>query len=659
MIQYADFLIWGIPFIIAVISPFLAKLSRKLVGPISIVGIGLSCIMALSMIEDALAGHVIYEPMGTILGRMPFDHEVSWINLTSVANFELKLGILIDPLSIFMANVVSFVALWIFIFSLGYMRDEPDIGRYWFWMNMFAGAMLLLVVSNNLVQMFIAWEMVGLCSWALISFWYKSTAPSPDPSFATEGEYNAHCGFKALVMTSFADVFFLIAILIVGWATWQVYGYPEFRFTALQSDPNFSWVGKIAQLGIIPIFTLFILSGPFGKSAQFPYHEWLPEAMAGPTTVSALIHAATMVKAGVYFVARFFPIMLYASDIYPAVKMFFIVVAYVGGFTAFLAATQGMVAKELKKILAYSTISQLGYMFLGLGIAGLILEHAHAYLYALFHLASHAVFKALLFLSAGAILHAVHTKYIHEMGGLRKYMPVTFWMMLVGALSLVGIPPFSGAFSKEGIIAYAYESGNMILYGLAVITVALTAFYTFRMIGYVFFGEESPHVREIVSKHGIHEAEPVMLIPLVVLAFISSIIGFFGPYIFMFLTGEGAWLHEETRMINIVEYLLEHATSLTFYISLLLILIGMYPSYIAFISRKVDPSKILERNIILRGIYKFFYNRWYINAIYYRVFLGGIKKLSSGLRRIQTGISNVNIAYAILGILIIILLIVL
>ncbi|MHA1608594.1 MAG: NADH-quinone oxidoreductase subunit 5 family protein [Candidatus Njordarchaeales archaeon] len=657
MLLYADVLIWLVPILIAALSPFIAKVSRTATFALSIVGVGFSLVCAVSMIPDILQGYVMYTPNGGVLGEVPFEHVFVWLNLTSIIGASINIGLLVDSLSVFMVNVISFVALWIFVFSVYYMGEEVDIGRYWFWMNLFVGSMILLVLSNNLIQLFIAWELVGLCSWALISFWYKSTNPSPDPKFATEGEYNAHCGFKALVTTGFADTFFLVAILLIGWATWKTYGAPIFSFKQLMADPNFRWVGELAKIGLMPIFTLFILSGPFGKSAQFPYHEWLPEAMAGPTTVSALIHAATMVKAGVYFVARFFPIMLEASHQYPQAKMFFIIVAYVGAFTAFLAASQGMVAKELKKVLAYSTISQLGYMFLALGVAGLIHHYEHAYLYGLYHLASHAVFKALLFLAAGAVLHTVHTKYLNEMGGLAKYMPITFWTMLMGALSLIGVPPFSGAFSKEGIIASVYELGDTVLLALAVITVALTAFYTIRMLGYVFFGHESEHVRHIINEHGIREESIAMILPLIILAVSTIILSFMGPAILEFIES-GSLIHAfEPYML--LEYFTETFKSRMFYISGALIILGALPSYYAFVKKTIDVEKIVNQNVIVRALWKFLYNRWYINKLYYLIFLDGLKRVSQVIRKVQTGISNVNVAYAVVGIVVILVLILL
>ncbi len=649
MMMYADLLIWLVPVIATLLSPIVAKVSRNGAHALSVSAVGISWILALSMIFDILSGNVTYYPSNVTLGSIPFAHRIVWIDLTSLIGMKLSFGILIDPFSVFMANVVSFVALWIFIFSIGYMSEEPDIGRYWFLMNLFLSSMLLLVLSSNLLQMFIAWEMVGLCSWSLISFWYKSKAPSPDPRFSTEGEYNAHCGLKALITTSFADAFFLVAIAIVGYTTHLTMGTPTFDFIELSR--NFSWLRKIVQLGIMPIFSLFLISGPFGKSAQFPYHEWLPEAMAGPTTVSALIHAATMVKAGAYFVGRFFLIIYTGATVYglsvpDGVSTFFLAAAYVGAFTAFLAGTQGMVAKELKKILAYSTISQLGYIFAVFGIAGAVLLE-EAFFAGALHILAHAVFKALLFLCAGAVLHAVHSKYVYDMGGLKKYMPVTYFTMLVGALSLSGVPPFAGFFSKDLILHAAMHFETMIPYVLLLVTAVITVFYTFRMIGLVFHGEPSEHIKKM-NEHGhhIHEAPLVMRIPLIVLAVTTIIVGFFFEPAIKFIAGEHIVFEELGH--DILSFVLEVFSSELILVSAIVILTGFIPAYYIYIARKADPTKIVESNIILRALYKFLVNRWYIDPLYYKI-ADGLRGFSARIRKLQTGYANVNIVYMIIG----------
>ena len=633
----------------AFVTPFISKLSKKLSGALSSIGLLVSFTISVSVLIDLLTGGI----------KAPLELKLPWLDVEEITGGIVSFGMLIDSLSAFMITIVSFVSMLIFVFSIGYMAEEEDIGRYWFWMNVFVSAMLLLVLANNLIELFVAWEIVGICSWALISFWYKSKAPSPEPGFKNEGDYNAHCGFKALVTTGFADTFFLVAILLIGWATWVNYGKPVFNF--LELAENTGWAGELARHSLLTIFILFLLSGPFGKSAQFPYHEWLPEAMAGPTTVSALIHAATMVKVGVYFVARFFPIMLNVSASYPDANLFFIVVAFNGAFTAFLAGTQGMAAKELKKVLAYSTISQIGYMFLALGIAGLIEEHAIAYTIGLMHLASHAIFKALLFLSAASVLHSVGTKYMDEMGGLKKYMPITYLAMLIGALSLSGIPPFSGFFTKDEIVKISFESSNMVLFTFAVVTVAITAFYSFRMIGLVFFGKESKHVKTLIEKgHAPHESPSIMTIPLMILAGCSVILGFLLPWLYNIFNVNGFWIVAENERVYfcLIEFFASLA-SLPSALSLLLLIIGFYPAYYFYIKGYGDVKSLVEGNSLLRGLYLFLVNRWYINKLYYKLFRNGLLWFAERLRRMQTGVSNVNIGYAIIGILASILVVIL
>ena len=550
-----------------------------------------------------------------------------------------------------MVNVVTFVALWIFVFAVGYMEHEEDIGRYWFWKNIFLSAMILLVLSNNLIQMFICWEIVGLCSWALIGFWYKSLNPSPLPQFRTEGEYNAHCGLKALITTSFADIFFLIAIAIVGYVTMVSTGKPIFNFIELSRD--FTWLDELARLGLLPVFSIMLLSGPLGKSAQFPYHEWLPEAMAGPTTVSALIHAATMVKAGAYFVGRFFLVIYQGSHMHHlsppnAIVTFFLVATYIGAFTAFLAGTQGMVAKELKKILAYSTISQLGYIFAAFGIAGVLLTE-EAFFAGSLHILAHAVFKALLFLCAGAILHTVHTKYVHEMGGLRRYMPVTYKAMLIGTFSLAGIPPLAGFFSKEAILHSALESHLIIPTSLLLITAVITVFYSFRMIGLVFFGEESEHIKKLEEKgEHLHEVPLIMRLPLIILALTTLVVEiFFGPIIQIL---HGYTLSFVDLSGYIAHYFLDYLTLQPFIITAIIVAIGFFPAYNLYITRKWDAEKIINDHKILKIIYNFLINRWYIDPFYYKV-ASFHKGISQNIRKIQTGLANVNVIYMVLGLI--------
>jgi len=339
---------------------------------------------------------------------------------------------------------------------------------------------------------------------------------------------------------------------------------------------------------------------------------------------------------------------LYHQALPAGIETFFLVAAYIGAFTAFLAGTQGMVAKELKKILAYSTISQLGYIFAAFGIAGLLM-YQEAFLAGSLHILSHAVFKALLFLCAGAILHTVHTKYVYEMGGLKKYMPVTFYTMLIGALSLSGIPPFAGFFSKDAIIhATLHSTEIQVIFILLVITAVITVFYSFRMIGLVFYGEESEHIKKLKAEHGLHDAPLVMKIPLIVLATVTIIAGFLFEPIQEIL--ESGTISYHNLFDAISEYVYHSFVSPLLPLTLAIITIGFLPAYYVFIARKADPAKIIEGNIILRGIYKFLVNRWYFNAMYYKI-IDCVKGFSNQIRKIQTGIANVNVLYMVLALL--------
>jgi len=674
--------IWLIPLFTSFLEPLLAKFRKDAAHILSILSLTSAATLSLALFFQVASGAI----------HTPIQDSINWLVGGPV---EIELGVLVDPFSVLMSLVVSIVASIIFIFSVGYMHNEPDIGRYWFWMNFFAGSMLLLVLSNNLLQMFLAWEMVGLSSWALISFWYKSKEKSPVPGFnKTEGEYNAHCGFKALITTSFADAFFLAAIGIIGFITYSVYGKSVFNFLELGED--FAWLGELSRFGLIPVVSILMISGPLGKSAQFPYNEWLPEAMAGPTTVSALIHAATMVKAGAYFMGRFFLVVDEGLHAYPSLTLFFAIAAYIGAFTAFLAGTQGMVAVELKKVLAYSTISQLGYIFAAFGIAGMTL-YEEGFIAGTLHIVAHAIFKALLFLSAGSVLHAAHTKYMTEMGGLKKYMPVTYKTMLIGALSLSGIPFFAGFFSKDTIIHVAFVTNAWIPWILLLVTAAITVFYVFRMIGMTFYGEESEYIKKLEEegKH-IHESPRVMAVPLIILAGLTVIIGFIFPALIEFL--EYGTISPEHYIEEIGPYVIESVASPLFVITIGMVSLGFIPAWYIYIQRKIDPRDIVEKRVFLKILYNFLVNRWYFNALYYKIvdfvrslgrianildqaydkFLrslghlldvigsiaNGIEQLydrilrqttklfsyiAGKVRKVQTGLSNVNILYMIAG----------
>ena len=671
MLELLANLIWISPFIIVFLIPIADKLGHRLRDLVAVLGGIISGIASLLIGIDAMDG--VFNMFANDL-ELPYD--LILLRWFPVDGKTVTFGLLLDPLSIFMANVVSLIGSLILIYSVEYMHGDESIVRYWVLMNIFIGSMQLLVMGDSLITMFFGWEGVGFASYALIGYYYK------DEKKYWIGPYPpTHAGMKAFITTRIGDVGLLTAtvvILITAGTT---------NFMELSTNPN--WAYELSRAGILSITLLLALLGPIGKSAQFPLHEWLPEAMAGPTTVSALIHAATMVKAGVYFLGRFTAILysVYWSleemgiNIWSDIETFYIAVLFVGAFTAFLAASQGMVSDQIKKVLAYSTVSQLGYMFAAFGLAGLMIEHpeafADSYLTGVFHLSSHAIFKALLFLSAGAIGHAVESYLFKDMGGLKKYMPVTFSLMTVGALSLAGIPPFNGFWSKDAILHAAYVEGHIIAYIVLLISAILTTFYTFRMIGLAFYGEESENVKHLVEHgHPPHDPGPFMKIPLFILAGGSIVSGFLLPYLGGFFTpllhslGVEMDILRELSLLNISKFILSTVSSPLFIVAMGAVIIGLLPSYYTYIAGKYSPEELVKG--YLKPLWTFLYNRWYINALYYLVFVDGVKKLSSAIfnniesngggeafkfiyseisdiaRRLQTGLLRMNMSYLLL-----------
>ena len=472
-------LVWIVPFVGAALIPALAKKSTR-ISNISAVGFAIiSALLAATLIPLATSGSEIHS-------------QIPWISALNI-----KAGILADPLSIIMTNLVAWISSLIIIYSVGYMHGDRDLVRYWFFMLFFIGSMQLIVLSDNLLMVFFGWEGVGFASYALIGFWY---ADRKKDYVGREGHIvkgiamwasPTHAGIKAFLMTRAGDVMMLSGMFLI----FMYAG--TFGFKELLADQT--WAHTMMEQNLLVPAAVLLFGGAIGKSAQFPLNEWLLEAMTGPTPVSALIHAATMVKAGVFLVARIGPLFFALAAFDAAV--FFEVVAWVGAITAFLLATQAIVNPEIKKVLAYSTGSQIGYMMMALGIAGLSTQFVDGYTAGFFHLMSHAMFKASLFMAAGAILHVVGSRFMTDMGGLRKNMNKTFIFMLLSGLSLAGAPLItSGFWSKDAIFAALLESGTSTggaLFFIAFIVAIMTAFYTFRMVGMVFFGTKSKHIQAI------------------------------------------------------------------------------------------------------------------------------------------------------------------
>ena len=638
--------VWIIPFVAALIMPAVGKGSKNITGYVAVGFSLMSALSAVSMLPAALEAHEIHD-------------QVSWIS-----SIGIKAGVLADPLAIIMANVVGWISFLIMVYSTGYMKGDKDIVRFWFWMLFFIGSMQLIVLSDNLLQLFFGWEGVGLASYALIGFWYRDKKKD---HVGREGHYAlgimeyyspTHAGMKAFIMTKVGDVMMLAGMFLI-FAFAGTFGFKE-----LIGDT--AWATEMSAQGLLVPAAVLLFGGAVGKSAQFPLNEWLLEAMTGPTAVSALIHAATMVKAGVFLVARLGPLFFALGAAGILTDQFFEVVAWVGAITALLLATQGMVNPEIKKVLAYSTGSQIGYMMMALGVAGLSQQFVDGYTAGFFHLISHAMFKASLFMAAGSLLHVVGSRFMTDMGGLRKQMRKTYAFMWAAGLALMGAPFITtGFWSKDAIFAAVYESGNtwaMPIFAIAVLTAVITAFYTTRMIGMVFFGNKSKHIERMESEgHHIHEAPMSMWIPYGILAALTIGIGVIG------LTAEEG-IHELfteylAESFGIYSINVEEAVSplpgflsginpIALGASLAAFAIGFGLGYIFYIGRWVDPVKFVNSNIFFYAIHKVILNRWYLNAIIYWSFVIAPLWLARGMWRyfektaIDTGM-NVGLERAV------------
>ncbi len=419
---------------------------------------------------------------------------IEWLPFTD--SLHIDMGIFLDPISVMMLVVISTVSLMVHIYSFGYMKGEKGFQRYYAFLSLFTFSMLGLVVATNIFQMYVFWELVGVSSYLLIGFYYTK----PEAIAASK---------KAFIVTRFADLGFLIGILIYGYYC-QSFGF------------EFSAEGFAKGAFMIPTALFLMFIGGAGKSAMFPLHIWLPDAMEGPTPVSALIHAATMVVAGVYQVARLFPLYIdYAPNTLH-------IVAYVGAFTAFYAASVACAQSDIKRVLAFSTISQIGFMMVALGVCTSLDPHEGGlgYMAGMFHLFTHAMFKALLFLGAGCIIHAVHSNEMSTMGGLRKYMPITHITFLIACLAIAGIPPFSGFFSKDEILTACFHFSPVIGWVMTIIA-GMTAFYMFRLYYGIFWGTEN---KELHAEHLPHESPLAMTFPLMFLAAITIVCGWLLPF---------------------------------------------------------------------------------------------------------------------------------
>ncbi|TKB05788.1 NADH-quinone oxidoreductase subunit L [Desulforhopalus sp. IMCC35007] len=526
----------------------------------------------------------------------PEDRFLSHIAFTwfAIGDLHVDMGFLADPLSALMLIFVSFIGSLIHIYSIGYMAGDENYGKFFAYLNLFLGSMLILVLGNGPVVMFVGWEGVGLCSYLLISFYTKDTD-------------NVLAGNKAFIVNRIGDLGFVLGMSFLFWAI----GSGGFDYLSLKENTHLLTPG----IGFAVCLLLFV--GACGKSAQIPLYVWLPDAMAGPTPVSALIHAATMVTAGVYMVARF-------SFIYAHVPAAGTIVAWVGILTALLSAIFGMFQKDIKKILAYSTVSQLGYMFAGVGLA--------AYSAGIFHVFTHAFFKALLFLGAGSVIYALHHQQdIWKMGGLKKKMPTTYATMLIGALALAGCPPFSGFFSKDEILFSALASGHPGIWFIGVTVAGMTAYYTFRMIFLVFHGKP----RDQEAYDHAHEPPPVMTVPLIILAAGAAFAGVLNlPGIFGGHMSVSHWLAPS---------LVEHHPHASVWVELFAMLasiaavvVGITIAYKKFSQGAEEP--------VFTGFAKFGYHKFYVDEIYNAVFVQPYKAIGSLISRIfEPNVTDIHV----------------
>jgi NADH-quinone oxidoreductase subunit L len=580
-------LVWltvALPLLGFLVNGGLAIWRHQAKDAVSIVGVGVlgaAFLVSVGVLVQ-LWSHPLHEPLIVNLWR--------WL---PVGPLQIDMAFQVDQLSTVMLLIVTGVGSLIHLFSVGYMKEDPGYARYFAYLNLFVVFMLVLVLGSSFPVMFIGWEGVGLCSYLLIGFWFSD-------------KVNADAGKKAFIVNRIGDFGFLVAMFLL----WNTLG--TLTFTGMvEKAPTVFTPGS----GVITAITLFLFLGCTGKSAQIPLYTWLPDAMAGPTPVSALIHAATMVTAGVYLVVR-------TNVLFAMAPLSSTVVAGIGALTALFAATIGLRQYDIKRVLAYSTVSQLGYMFLGVGTG--------AYASGLFHLATHAFFKALLFLGSGSVIHAIHHAYhathshedaqdMRNMGGLKQSMPLTFWLMLIATLAIAGIPPFSGFFSKDEILAAAFARGESIpayyvFYGMGVLAALLTAFYMARLMTMTFLGQNRTGEEE--RKH-IHDAPWVMTGPLVVLGVLSAIGGLLN--LPPFLGGGGAlehWIEPVTApAAGFFRLEMPHGRTELFLVGAAVLIgaLGLVAGWRATLRRPILPAAEAPADT---GLARVLYRKYFVDELY-------------------------------------------
>ena len=575
-----EILILFLPLIASIISGFFGKYIGDRSSEI--------VTSALVSISALLSIHVLYE---VIVNQYVSNIVIAtWINSGSL---DVNWSMLIDPLSAVMLVVVTSVSSLVHIYSIGYMSHDPHKPRFMAYLSLFTFAMLMLVTSDNFIQLFFGWEGVGLCSYFLIGFWFKKESANA-------------AAIKAFVVNRVGDFGFALGIFLIFYLFGTVNYSEVFQQIPTVVDKNLMFLGF--EVKAIDLVCLLLFIGAMGKSAQILLHTWLPDAMEGPTPVSALIHAATMVTAGVFLVVRCSPIYEYSPLILNLITI-------VGMTTAFFAATVALVQTDIKKIIAYSTCSQLGYMFFAAGVG--------AYNVAMFHLFTHAFFKALLFLGSGSVIHAFKDEQdINNMGGVWKKLPYTYVLMIIGTLALTGFPFLSGFYSKDAIIEFAYLKGNTTGYyaaGIGIFTAFLTSIYSWRLIFKTFHGEYN---NKKVSINEIHESPLVMLIPLVLLSIGAIFSGFLFKDLFVGHGGENYFWAESIKFLKPLS--IEHPPTWFLLLTPCLVLLSIPIAYYLFVKNKELPNEIANMN---KPLYKFLLNKWYFDELYQIIFIQPSKKL--------------------------------
>lgn len=584
MLPYSPWLVWLVPSVASLFVPVFAKLGQKARDYFAVLVGVITLVLAASIVPDVYFNLV----------QLPLDVTASWIPAVGI-----QAGVLLDPLSVLFANLIAFLGLVVLVYSLGYMAKEGGLTRYYLFMLLFIGSMIGLVVADNFLQMFLFWEMVGLCSYGLVSFYYQRTEA-------------VKAGMKVFLMTRVGDICLLAAIAIL---------YANLgTFSFLKSVEQVDAMGRMALSFLSPA-SFLTLFGAIAKSAQLPLHTWLYNAMEAPTSVSCLLHGATMVKGGVYLIAR-------THIMFNTVPLWLTSVMWIGGITAFLGATLALHTPDIKGVPAYSTISQIGFMLAGLGAA--TSSGAPGWFAGILHMLSHAFFQGLGFLAIGSIIHQLGTRDMRQMGGLRRTMPISFSLCIVVILARSGIPPFSSFFSKGLIVSSILSEGNLVLalliYGAAAVTFA----YSLRFLILTFIRPASDYVAPV----HVHEAPRIMWLSSSILGVLCVVLGFIAPFLVEFMH------------VN-VEVGFGELTSFSTLVFLFVLFLGGFPTYLAYLRRPLILSKIREG--ALASIDKVLERGYYFDLIYDRLFANGIMKLATGFYQYVETLGLERLPYLVAG----------